>query len=95
VRLNQPEALQFGLVHRVAPLELYLEEALALANEVAARAPLAVRIGKEMVNHTFESLLEDGIAAERRALYFLFSSEDQKEGMRAFIEKRDAKWTGR
>jgi enoyl-CoA hydratase len=92
--LTAQEALQFGLVNRVVPVELYLEEALSLANEIAARAPLAVRIGKEMVNYAFESFLKDGVAAERRALHFLFSSEDQQEGMRAFIEKRDAKWTG-
>lgn len=93
--LNAQEALQLGLVNRVVPVESYLQEALALANEIAQRAPLAVRIGKEMVNYAFESFLKDGVAAERRALHFLFSSEDQKEGMRAFIEKRKPEWTGK
>jgi enoyl-CoA hydratase len=93
--LNAQEALQLGLVNRVVPVESYLQEALALANEIAQRAPLAVRIGKEMVNYAFESFLKDGVAAERRALHFLFSSEDQKEGMRAFIEKREPEWTGK
>jgi enoyl-CoA hydratase len=93
--LSAEEAYQFGLVNRVVPVEVYLEEAIGLANEIAERAPLAVRIGKEMVNHAFESFLADGVADERRAFYFLFSSEDQKEGMKAFIEKREPKWKGK
>ncbi len=90
--LNAEEACKFGLVNRVVPEEIYLEEALKLANEIAKRAPLAVRMGKEMVNQAFESFLADGIADERRSFYFLFSTEDQKEGMRAFMEKREAEW---
>jgi enoyl-CoA hydratase len=93
--LSAQEALHFGLVNRVVPVEIYLQEALSLANEIAARAPLAVRFGKEAVNYALESSLTDGVAAERRAFYFLFSSEDQKEGMRAFVDKRDAEWQGR
>ena len=92
--LTADEALQFGLVNRVVPVERYLDEALALAAEIAARAPLAVRLGKEAVNHAFESFLADGLADERRAFYFLFASADQKEGMAAFIEKRKAVWKG-
>jgi len=93
--ISAEEAYRFGLVNRVAPVEVYLEQALELANELAARAPLAIRMGKEMVNHAFESFLADGIADERRSFYYLFSSEDQKEGMKAFIEKRDPEWKGR
>jgi enoyl-CoA hydratase len=93
--LTAEEAYGFGLINRVVPVEVYLDEALKLANEISTRAPLAVRTGKEMVNHAFETFLEEGIADERRAFYFLFSSEDQKEGMRAFIEKRDPEWKGR
>lgn len=92
--LTAEEAQQFGLVNRVAPPERYLDEALQLANEIAARAPLAVRMGKEAVNHAFESFLSDGLADERRAFYYLFSTHDQKEGMRAFIEKRAPEWKG-
>jgi enoyl-CoA hydratase len=88
------EALQFGLVNRVVPTERYLEEALQLAAEIAARAPLAVRLAKEAVNQAFESFLSDGLADERRAFYFLFASADQKEGMKAFVEKRPAEWKG-
>jgi len=93
--LSAEEALRYGLLNRVAPVETYLEEALKLANEIAVRAPLAVRLGKEAVNQAFESFLADGLADERRAFYFLFSTEDQKEGMAAFMEKRRANWKGR
>jgi len=92
--LTAQEALMLGLVNRVVPVEAYLEEALRLANEIAARAPLAIRLGKESVNHAFESFLADGVADERRAFYFLFSSKDQKEGMQAFVAKRKPDWTG-
>lgn len=92
--LTAEEARQLGLVNRVVPVEHYLDEALQLAAEIAARAPLAVRLGKEAVNHAFESFLSDGLADERRAFYILFASQDQKEGMQAFVEKRKATWTG-
>ena len=93
--LSAEEALHFGLVNRVVPIESYLTVALDLAAEIAARAPLAVRVGKEMVNRALETHLADGIAEERQAFYFLFASEDQKEGMRAFNEKRKPVWKGK
>ncbi len=93
--LNAQEALDYRLVNRVVPVESYLDEALKLGNEIAARAPLAIRFGKEAVNQAFETFLSDGLAEERRAFYFLFASQDQKEGMRAFIEKREAHWQGK
>ena len=92
--MSADEALRYGLVNRVAPVELYLENAIQLANEIAERAPLAIRFGKEAINNAFESFLADGIADERRSFYFLFSTEDQKEGMQAFEEKRPAEWKG-
>jgi enoyl-CoA hydratase len=92
--LTAEEAKDFGLINRVVPVERYLDEALQLAAEIAARAPLAVRLGKEAVNHAFESFLSDGLADERRAFYMLFASQDQKEGMQAFVEKRKASWKG-
>ena len=92
--LSAEEALQHGLVNRVVPVERYLEEALGLAKEVASRAPLAVRFGKEAINHAYESFLSDGLRDERQAFYFLFASQDQKEGMIAFIEKRQPIWKG-
>jgi enoyl-CoA hydratase len=92
--LSAAEALQYGLVNRVVPVERYLEEAIGLAGEIAGRAPLALRLGKEAVNQAFESSLSEGLAAERRAFYSLFDSQDQKEGMAAFSEKRPAQWKG-
>jgi len=92
--LTAQEALNYGLVNRVVPVERCLEEAMQLAAEIAARAPLAVRLGKEAINQAFESFLNDGLKDERRAFYFLFASADQKEGMQAFIEKRKADWKG-
>lgn len=92
--LSAQEALHYGLVNRVVPVERYLDEALQLAAEIAGRAPLALRMGKEMVNQAFETTLAEGIRDERRAFYFLFSSMDQKEGMQAFVEKRAANWRG-
>lgn len=92
--LSAQEALQAGLVNRVVPVEVYLDEAVRLANEIAGRAPLAVRLAKEAVNQAYESFLADGIADERRSFYFLFSTRDQKEGMQAFLEKRAPEWKG-
>lgn len=93
--LSASEAYQFGLVNRVVPVEQCLPDALKLGNEIAARAPLAIRLGKEAVNNAFESFLADGLSDERRAFYFLFSTADQKEGMQAFIEKRKPNWKGK
>lgn len=89
------EAMRAGLVSRVVPVEVYLDEALGLAAEIAARAPVAIRLAKEAVNNAFESHLADGMADERRAFYLLFSTDDQKEGMQAFIEKRKPEWKGK
>ena len=92
--LSAEEALHCGLINRVVPVERYLQEALGLAAEIAARAPLAVRLGKQAVNHAFETFLSEGLADERRAFHYLFASEDQKEGMAAFMEKRKPEWRG-
>ncbi len=93
--LSAREAEQFGLAARVVPVEVYLDEALKLANEIAARPPIAVRFAKEAINKAFETSLTEGLEFERRSFYFLFATNDQKEGMRAFVEKRKAEWTGR
>jgi enoyl-CoA hydratase len=92
--LTADEAYRLGLINRVVPIERYLEEALNLAKEIASRAPIAVRLAKEAVNNAFETSLTDGMADERRSFYFLFSTQDQKEGMTAFIEKRKPEWKG-
>jgi len=93
--LSASEALQFGLVNRVVPVERFLDESLSLAAEVASRAPLAVMAAKEAVNRAFEFPLSAGLAEERRLFYALFDSADQKEGMQAFIEKRKPLWRGK
>ena len=89
------EAERIGLVSRVVTDELLVEDSLALAAEIAKRAPLALRLAKESVNAAFEMGLTDGLAHERRLFYLLFSSDDQKEGMTAFLEKRDPNFKGR
>jgi enoyl-CoA hydratase len=93
--LTAQEAYQFGLVNRVVSIENYLDEALKLADEIASRAPLAVRAAKKMINQSFERTLSQGLEDEKQTFYNLFSSEDQKEGMNAFIEKRKPGWKGK
>ncbi len=93
--LNANEALQFGLANRVVPIEGYLDAAVAFAEEIASRAPMAVRMAKDSVNAAFETTLTEGLKAEKRNFYPLFSTEDQKEGMQAFIEKRKPNWKGK
>lgn len=94
-RLTAQEAYQFGMINRVVPVESYLEEALKLAEEIAARAPIAVRAAKKMINQAFEQTLAEGLAEEKQEFYNLFATEDQKQGMQAFIEKRKPEWKGR
>ncbi|MGD8804851.1 MAG: enoyl-CoA hydratase-related protein, partial [Chloroflexota bacterium] len=67
-------------------------EALKFAAEIADRAPIAARLAKEAINAAYETTLQAGLAHERRLFYLLFASEDQKEGMDAFINKRPAEW---
>lgn len=92
--LTADEALRYGLVNRVVPVDRYLDEALALAEEIAARAPFALRLAKEAINNAFETSLSRGIADEQRAFFLLFATQDQKEGMTAFLEKRKPQWKG-
>jgi enoyl-CoA hydratase len=93
--LSAQEALQHGLVNRVVPVDAYLDEALSLAEEIASRAPLAVRAAKKMINQTYERTLAEGLTVEKQEFYNLFASEDQKEGMKAFVEKRKPEWKGK
>jgi len=94
-KLSAAEALQHGLVNRVVPKGDYLKEALQLAEGIANRAPLAVRAAKKMVNQVYELSLKEGLAEEKQAFYNLFGTDDQKEGMKAFVEKRKPNWTGK
>jgi enoyl-CoA hydratase len=93
--LSAQEAYQFGMVNRVVPVEGYLDEALKLAEEIASRAPLAAHAAKKMINQAFEQTLSEGLATEKQEFYNLFASEDQKEGMQAFVEKRKPEWKGK
>lgn len=89
------EAMEAGLVNRVVPMELYMDEAMNLAREIAKKSPLAVRLAKEAILKTFDVPISQGLEFERKNFYMLFSSEDQKEGMKAFMEKRSASFTGK
>ena len=89
------EALSIGLVNKVVPVELLLDEAKSLAKEIAKKSPLALRAAKEAVLKSYEMTLTEGLNFERKNFYMLFASEDQKEGMKAFIEKRKASFVGR
>ena len=93
--LRAVEAERIGLVNRVVPSGAQLDEALRLANLIAGRPPLAVRLAKEAVNHAMEVGLSAGLEFERKLFYLLFASEDKAEGMRAFLEKRPARFSGR
>ena len=89
------EAESAGLVARVTQDELVVDDALALAAKIATKSPIALRLAKEAVNAAYEMSLTDALAHERRLFYLLFASEDQKEGMAAFLEKRSPDFTGR
>src|SRR5690242_8560361 len=94
-RLSAREALQAGLVARVVAREAWLDEAKRVAREIAAKGPVANRLAKEAVDKAFDSPLTVGLEYERRALYLAFASEDAREGMRAFLEKRPPEFEGR
>jgi enoyl-CoA hydratase len=88
-------AASLGLVTRVVPADATVDAALELAARIAAMAPLAVRAAKAAIRSAHEGALEAGLAAEREAFFRLFDTEDQAEGMAAFIEKRSPTWSGR
>ena len=94
-RLSADEALAAGLVARVVPNEAWLEEAKGLAREIAEKGPVGTRLAKESVDRAYETTLTAGLEAERRALYLAFASEDAKEGLTAFTEKRKPEFKGR
>ncbi len=93
--ITASEALAAGLVSRVVPKEHYYEEALRICRELCSRAPLALRLAKEAVLKAHETGLSEGLEYERKLFYLLFATDDQKEGMRAFMEKRQAVFAGR
>lgn len=89
------EAEKSGLVARVVPKETLMQETFEVAKTIASRSPMAVRLAKEAINEAFEIPLKDGLEFERRNFFLTFSSQDQKEGMKAFMEKREPKYEGR
>ena len=90
--LTAHEALAAGLVARVVAREAWLDEARRVAGEIAARAPVAQRLAREAVDRAFETGLDSGLDFERKALYLAFASEDAREGLSAFVEKRRPEW---
>jgi enoyl-CoA hydratase len=83
------------LVARVVPAGEFMAEVMKTAEAIASMAPLAAIANKEMINAAFEMPLNQGIRFERRLFHGLFGTEDQKEGMSAFVEKRPGNWKGR
>lgn len=92
--IGAEEALEAGLINRVVPDEVYLDEAIKLAREVCLMSPVAARLAKESVLKAFETGLQEGLYFERKNFYMCFASNDQKEGMKAFVEKRKPDFTG-
>jgi enoyl-CoA hydratase len=92
--IDAQEALALGLVSKVVPVAEYLEDAKRVAREIASKSPIAVRAAKEAVLAALSGL-EQGLAFERKSFYLLFDTEDKKEGMQAFLEKRKPQWKGR
>ncbi|HEY4035432.1 MAG TPA: enoyl-CoA hydratase-related protein [Ktedonobacteraceae bacterium] len=94
-QVSAQELADHGLVNRVVPKGEHLTEAIKLAKTVAAQAPIAARLAKEAVHAAFETSLEEGLEIERKNFFLLFSTEDMREGMHAFIEKRKAQFKGK
>jgi len=94
-RLSAREALAAGLVARVVAKEVWLDEAKRVARDIAEKGAVATRLAKESVDRAYETTLAAGLEAERRALYLSFASEDAKEGLTAFTEKRKPEFKGR
>jgi enoyl-CoA hydratase len=93
--LSAEEALRHGLINKIVPVEMYLREAVTLASEIAQMSPIAAQLAKEAVNRSYEAHLDEGLAFERKNFYLAFASDDQKEGMKAFVEKRKAEYKGK
>ncbi len=93
--ISAKEAYDFGLVNKIVPVEFYLEEAISLAKLIAEKSPVATRLAKESVLNSFDTTIENGLEFERKNFFLLFASEDQKEGMKAFIEKRKPEFKGK
>jgi len=86
------ELFNAGLITRVVPAQQCLNEAISLAKEISQKPSIAIRLAKESILKSFDTTIEDGIEYERKCFYYLFSTEDKTEGMKAFVEKRKPNW---
>ncbi len=93
-RMSAKEALHYGVINRVIPKELLMEETMHFAQKIAKQPPLSLRLIKESVHKAVDYSVYEGMQYERKNFYLLFASKDQKEGMRAFKEKRKPKFEG-
>jgi len=93
--ITAEEAYRVGLVNKVVPVEVLMQEAVKIAKVIAAKSPIAIKLAKESVVKAFETTLDEGLQFERKNFYLTFASEDQKEGMKAFVEKRAPDFKGK
>lgn len=93
--ISAERALQAGLINKIVPVDLLMDETIKMAQKMARNSPLALQLAKEAVLKSFESSLSEGLSLERKNFYMLFATEDQKEGMAAFVEKREATFQGK
>ncbi|MBB1499230.1 enoyl-CoA hydratase [Paracoccus sp. MC1862] len=93
--MDAAEAERSGLVSRVVPADKLIDEAMGAAKKIASKSAVATMVAKEAVNRSYETTLREGLLYERRAFHALFATEDQKEGMSAFAEKREAQFRDR
>ena len=93
--MDAEEAERSGLVSRVVPTKKLMDETMAAAQKIASKSAIATKVVKEAVNRSYETTLREGLLFERRVFHALFNTEDQKEGMAAFLEKREAQFRDR
>jgi enoyl-CoA hydratase len=93
--ISAEEAFRIGLVNKIVPVESLMDEAKKIAREIASKPPISVRAAKEAIVRAQDTTLEVGLEFERRAFYLLFATEDGKEGMKAFLEKRKPVFKGK
>jgi enoyl-CoA hydratase len=93
--IEADEARRLGLVNRIVPVESLMDEAKTLALKIAAKPPLAVKFAKESITKALNTTLDEGLEFERKSFYLLFSSDDRREGMKAFLEKRKPEFKGK
>ncbi|MFD1794791.1 enoyl-CoA hydratase [Paracoccus aurantiacus] len=93
--MDAEEAERSGLVSRVVPVAKLVPEAMSVARKIAEKSQIAVKAAKEAVNRSYETTLREGLQYERRLFHSLFATDDQKEGMAAFLEKREPQFRDR